>query len=115
MLERPWDGHNTEILGLEMNSWHFSQLSQLLMAMFWKVPFNTTRKDSYTALAVMLCHHSSVLLFKNFVPGKPVEIEISLCYKGSFAPKHPAIMSTFLMYFSIMLCLFMTVKINRIF
>lgn len=44
MLGRPCRGHDTEILGLEMNSWCFSKLSQLLMAMFWRVPFNTKKK-----------------------------------------------------------------------
>lgn len=62
-------------------------------------------KDDHPALAVMLCHHSLLLLFKSFVPRKPVEIEGSLCCEISFAPKLLAIICVYLMHFSIMLSL----------
>lgn len=50
MLGSPGCGHGTEILGLEMDSWHFSKLSQLLMGVFWEVSFNTKKERTITLL-----------------------------------------------------------------
>lgn len=48
-VPRAWCGVcSTEVLRLEMNSLRFSKPSQLLIAMFWKVPFNTKKHPPHT-------------------------------------------------------------------
>lgn len=83
----------------------FHNCSWLCFGKSHLTPKEEKKKDNYTALVVMLCHHSLLLLFKSFVPGKPVEIEGSLCCESSFAPKLPANLFIYLMHFSITLCL----------
>lgn len=66
MLGCPGCGHGTEILGLEMDSWHFSKLSQLLMGVFWEVSFNTKKRGQLHCSSCRALPSFIIIAFQKF-------------------------------------------------